>query len=79
MLVGPSADPGGPTIPRYEAAPGLGVENAFIEFLSEDDRTADGVIAYDVPQNTDLHALKVEWQPTDNNHKPLGLAATWSS
>lgn len=65
---------------RYEPAPtGLDLEKAFIEFLTEEDRAANGVIAYDVPPNTDLHSLKVEWQPTDDKDKPLGLAATWSA
>lgn len=65
---------------RYEAAPtSVDAKGPFIEFLTDEERTADGVILYDVPPDTDLHSLKVEWQPTDDNRKPLGLAATWSA
>lgn len=64
---------------RYEAAPVELDGKEFIEFLTEDDRVGQAVIAYDVPPETDLHSLKVEWQPTDTKNKPLGLAATWSA
>lgn len=65
---------------RYEPAPtGLDVEKAFIVFLTEQDKAANGVIAYDVPPNTDPHSLKVVWQPTDSKDKPLGPTITWSA
>ncbi|GAA2819967.1 hypothetical protein [Saccharopolyspora taberi] len=63
---------------RYEEAP-ASIEHSFIEMLTKGGEPGSGTITYDVPADTDLSTVKIEWAPTDSNEQPLGTAATWSA
>ncbi|MCI2423499.1 DUF4352 domain-containing protein [Saccharopolyspora sp. K220] len=61
---------------RYEPAiASMEISGSFIHLLTADGEVATGQIIYDVP--ADATGFTVEYQPTDSNSQPLGLAATW--